>query len=148
MTGEFTGRHMAAVMVGGFGLVIGINLVMASLAGATFGGVVVENSYVASQKFNTWLGKAQRARELGWEIGLAWSDGGRLLVETGRVPEGGEVSGTARHPLGREEDRSLHFTDAGNGTFLSREGLPAGRWTVRLEIRAGGETWRDERDVK
>jgi nitrogen fixation protein FixH len=148
MTGEFTGRHMAIVMVSGFGIVLAVNLVMASLASATFGGVVVENSYVASQKFNGWLDKSERARELGWSVNLARSDGGRLLVTTSDIPAGAVISGIARHPLGREADRALQFTDTGDGAFRSRESLPPGRWLVRLEVNAGGETWRGERDLR
>jgi len=148
MTGEFTGRHMAAAMVGGFGVVIAVNLVMASLATETFGGVVVENSYVASQKFNGWLDQAERIRDLGWDVGVARDKAGRLMVTTGHVPKGAEVSGVARHPLGYEDDRFLQFAEAGNGSYLSRESLPPGRWTVRLEVRAGGENWRGEFDVR
>ena len=43
----FTGRHMAAIMVAFFGVVIAVNVYMARLATSTFTGVVVENSYVA-----------------------------------------------------------------------------------------------------
>ena len=46
MKGEFTGRHMAAILVTGFGVVIAVNVLMASLAVGTFGGVVVDNQYV------------------------------------------------------------------------------------------------------
>ncbi len=42
--GTFTGKHMAATMVGGFGIVIAVNFYMASLATSGFGGVVVENA--------------------------------------------------------------------------------------------------------
>lgn len=148
MTGPFTGRHMAAVMICGFGVVIAVNFVMASYAISTFGGVVVENSYVASQKFNGWLDEAARARELGWDVGVERGDADRLLVTTVNVPKGAQVSAVARHPLGVEDDRLLHFTGAGDGSFVSRENLPDGRWTVRLEVRAVGRTWRGERAVR
>ena len=55
MQRAFTGRHMAAIMVAFFGVVIVVNLLNARLASSTFGGEVVENSYVASQDFNRWL---------------------------------------------------------------------------------------------
>jgi nitrogen fixation protein FixH len=148
MTGEFTGRHMALVMGAGFGVVVTVNLVMAVLAGSTFGGVVVENSYVASEKFNSWLERAERSRQLGWRVDIARSDGGRLLITTGDVPAGAEVSAVARHPLGQETDRKLQFSGTGEGAFLSRESLPPGRWTLRLEVSAGSETWRGERDLR
>ena len=67
MRKEFTGRHMAAILVAGFGVVIAVNLMMARFAVSTFGGVVVENSYVASQEFNTWLERAAQSRAIGWE---------------------------------------------------------------------------------
>jgi nitrogen fixation protein FixH len=51
----FTGRHMAITIVGFFLVVIVVNLAMARMATSTFGGVVVENSYVASQHYNRWL---------------------------------------------------------------------------------------------
>lgn len=148
MTGQFTGRHMAALMVAGFGIVIVVNLVMASYATSTFGGVVVENSYVASQKFNGWLDEAGRDRGLGWDIGMARGKAGQLIVSTRKVPAGATVSGTARHPLGVEPDRRFQFRNAGGGRFVSRESLPAGRWTVRLDVRAGGDSWRGERVVR
>ena len=51
----FTGYHMTAILVAFFGVVIVVNFVMARYAVATFGGTVVDNSYVASQEFNGWL---------------------------------------------------------------------------------------------
>jgi nitrogen fixation protein FixH len=51
----FTGWHMALILIGFFAVVVGVNLLMARFASSTFGGVVVENSYVASQQFNGWL---------------------------------------------------------------------------------------------
>ena len=54
-TGPFTGRHITIIMVAFFAVVIAVNLLMARYATSTFGGVVVENSYVASQNFNKWL---------------------------------------------------------------------------------------------
>ena len=48
----FTGWHMATILVSFFAIVVGVNLLMARFATSTFGGVVVENSYVASQQFN------------------------------------------------------------------------------------------------
>jgi nitrogen fixation protein FixH len=51
----FTGYHMAAILIGFFGIVIAVNIYMAKVAVGTFGGTVVDNSYVASQNYNEWL---------------------------------------------------------------------------------------------
>ena len=48
---EFTGKHMLTVMLGGFGIIIGVNLGMAYLAISTFPGVEARSTYVASQTF-------------------------------------------------------------------------------------------------
>ena len=53
--GEFTGRHMAIIMVAFFGVIIAVNLTMATLASRSWTGLVVKNSYVESQKFNSVL---------------------------------------------------------------------------------------------
>ena len=55
MRREFTGRDMAKILVAGFGLVVAVNFGMATIAARSFSGTVVDNSYIASQKFNGWL---------------------------------------------------------------------------------------------
>ena len=147
MNRPFTGRHMAAIMVGGFGLVIAVNLLMAHYATSTFGGVVVENSYVASQKFNGWLASAEKSRELGWDVRLERDPQGKVLVETAHVPQGADVIGEARHPLGRLPDAPLAFVPAGEGRFVSTAAVPEGRWVVRLKVAAGKDVWRGERPL-
>src|SRR3546814_3241852 len=58
----FTGRHAAMILIAFFGVVISVNIVMASFALSTFGGTVVDNSYVASQHYNEWLARADAQR--------------------------------------------------------------------------------------
>ena len=142
----FTGRKLAAILVGGFGVVIGVNLVMAWQASSTFGGVVVENSYVASQQFNRWLDEAEKARALGWTAQASRRADGRVELAMTGVPAGAEVTAIARHPLGRLPSTSLTFAMT-DGVLASRETLPAGRWTLRLSITAAGQTWKQEQDV-
>ena len=45
MRREFTGRKMAVALVAGFGVVVAVNLFMASLATRGFGGVVCGPKY-------------------------------------------------------------------------------------------------------
>ena len=146
--GPFTGRHAAAIFVGFFGVVIAVNFTMARLASSTFGGVVVENSYVASQKYNGWLEAAREQERLGWTAQVARRADGRLAVTmagTGDLPL--TLEATARHPLGRQPDQALSFAADGAGGFVSREALPAGRWRLRLAVDSRAHTWRHELDV-
>lgn len=144
MRRAFTGRHMAAVLVAGFGVVIAVNFLMATLAVRGFGGVVVDNSYVASQKYNGWLREAARQNALGWSADLRRSGDGRLLVATNRVPDGPTVTAAIRRPLGPPDDRTIAFEEVAPGRFLSRAVLPPGRWIVRLSVAAQGERWAIE----
>ncbi len=149
MTRRFTGRHMAAIMVAFFGVVIAVNLLMAKLAIGTFGGVVVENSYVASQEYNRWLDEAKAEAALGWQAHAQRRPDGRIVATLSGVPVGNvAVSAIARHPLGRLPDQALAFTALGDGKFLSHAPLPQGRWRLRLEVLAAGHSWRVEEDVQ
>lgn len=140
MTRPFTGRHMLLTMVGFFGLIIAVNVTMARYASATFGGVVVENSYVASQRFNGWLAAARAQDRLGWHVVPTVDAGGRLrIVATGA--DGAAVRGrmivTARHPLGRLPDQAIRMVPGADGYVADRP-LPTGRWLLRIDLQAGG----------
>ncbi|MCB2079223.1 MAG: FixH family protein [Novosphingobium sp.] len=145
MAREFTGKHMLTVMVLGFGVVVGVNLLMARYATSTFGGVVVENSYVASQKFNGWLESAERSSQLGWDIAVEREFDGKVAVSTRNVPAGAKVRAIARHPLGRLPDSELGFVPVSADRFVSTTPIKDGRWIVRLEVAAGPDLWRGER---
>ena len=146
---RFTGRHLAFIMLGFFGIVIAVNVFMARLAIGTFGGVVVENSYVASQHFNRWLDEAAAERALGWQaVTTRASDGHVSLVIAGLPAGSPTVAATARHPLGQAPDRALSFDRLPDSSFRSREALPAGRWRLRLDVRTAGKVWRTEGDIR
>ncbi|WP_241255071.1 FixH family protein [Altererythrobacter sp. BO-6] len=145
--GEFTGRHMFMVLAIGFGIVIAVNFFMASVAARSFGGVVVENSYVASQKFNGWLAEAKRERELGWEAESSRLDDGRLAVTIAGVPASATVHASVRRPLGAPEATDLELVALDGNRFASAQPLPEGRWIVRLTIEAAGQQWRQEKHL-
>ena len=148
-TGPFTGRHFAVIIVAFFAVVIAVNVVMARAASRTFGGVVVENSYVASQHYNKWLDEAAKEKAMGWAARASHRADGRVVVAmTGAPGDGLSVTATARHPLGTLPDQALTFDRQADGTFLSRQVLPAERWKLRLEARAGAQRWREEQDFR
>lgn len=134
MTRRFTGWHATAVLVAFFGVVVAVNMTMAVLATRTFGGVVVENGYVASQEYNRWLAAAKKQKQLGWHISPALNRQRRVVVAINIADP--HVTGFARHPLGRAADIPLSF----DKDLRSVQALPPGRWAVHLLIRHG----RDE----
>jgi nitrogen fixation protein FixH len=122
---------------------------MATLASTTFGGVVVENSYVASQHFNRWLDEAAAEKALGWHAQTARTANDHLSIKLSGLSSGTVLlAAIARHPLGRAPDQSLTFVKQADGAFLSVERLPPGRWRLRLEVTTRDRLWRTEGDVQ
>lgn len=140
-----TGRRVAIWFVVFFGIIIAVNLVMARLAISSFGGTVVDNSYVASQHYNAWLAAARAQVALGWAVTATRRPDNRIEVLTvgrdGAALRGVVVSAIASHPLGRAADRRLAFTFV-DGRFVSDAPLPAGRWQLRIEARQGAARYR------
>jgi nitrogen fixation protein FixH len=131
---------MAMITVSFFAVVIAVNIVMATFAVRTFGGLVVDNSYVASQRFNGWLDEAHAQRGLGWKA--ATSRQGDYAVISLSAVQGARVSATAIHPVGLLPDKVLHFVQTGPASYRSVETLPAGRWRLEIDVRHGTQRAR------
>ena len=147
MTREFTGKHMALILVIGFGIVVAVNFTMATFAVRGFGGVVVENSYVASQKFNGWLDEAREADKLGYAADLQRDAAGQITLTTQHVPMGATVSVALRRPLGQPDHRKIAFEALSEGRFVGTTPAPEGRWIARLTIASGNERWVTESEL-
>ena len=117
-SGEFTGRHMLLTMVAFFGVVIAVNLTMATFARTSWTGLVVENTYVAGQQFNR---KAEEGRA---QAALHWS--GRLTLAAGAIryeladASGARIAPRAvtlafRHPAYEAQDRTIRLGRAADG---------------------------------
>ncbi|MFZ4746601.1 MAG: FixH family protein [Sphingomonas sp.] len=136
MTRKFTGWHMTTIMVAFFAVVVGVNFTMARLAIVSFGGTVVDNSYVASQQYNGWLMKARRQATLGWTPDVT-TDATRHVVISIKTAagllDGARISATATHPLGALPPVSLTFRQ-GSGPARSLQRLPAGRWLLHIDV--------------
>ncbi|MGP2490789.1 FixH family protein [Mesorhizobium sp. PUT5] len=139
-SGEFTGRHMLLTMVAFFGVIIAVNLTMATFARTSWTGLVVENTYVAGQQFNR---KAEEGRA---QAALHWS--GRLTLAAGAIRyELADASGARivpravtlafRHPAYEAQDRTIRLGRAADGAFASDETVPDGVWIVEIDADVG-----------
>lgn len=147
----FTGRHMLITMIAFFGVVVGVNLLMARFAVGTFGGTVVANSYVASQHFNDWLAEGRRQAALGWQVSAARGADSHLKVtalDRATLPLTGlTIAAEARHPLGREKPITLALQADGDH-YRSTQPLPAGRWIVALRLTREAERFQHEGELR
>ena len=143
--GKFTGWHMTAILVAFFGVVMAVNFTMARMAVSSFGGTVVDNSYVASQKYNRWLNAAAQQDKLGWEVSASVDAERHVRIDArsnGVMLEQVTAVGDALHPLGRAADVPLVFAATPQGYLLSTKPLPAGRWNLRLSLRRGADIFK------
>ncbi len=143
--GKFTGWHMTAILVAFFGVVMAVNFTMARMAVSSFGGTVVDNSYVASQKYNRWLNAATQQDKLGWEVSASVDAERHVRIDArsnGVMLEQVTAVGDALHPLGRAADVPLVFAATPQGYLLSTKPLPAGRWNLRLSLRRGADIFK------
>jgi nitrogen fixation protein FixH len=142
----FTGFHMLAVVFLFFGTIIGVNLVMATLAVRTFPGLNAHNSYVASQTYNILLEDADAQSERGWRAEIDAADGHVRLAladRSGALLRGLTVKALAGRPASAAEDRTLEFEATAEG-YRSAEPLAPGRWLIELEAwRDASLAWRE-----
>jgi nitrogen fixation protein FixH len=136
---ELTGRKFLAIMIVGFGIIIGVNLFMAFSAVSTFPGLVVNNSYVASQTFDDDR-LAQEA--LGLKMGVSYADGSvqisvqHLAATPVRLDT---LSATIGRPTHARDDMALTL-DAVTGGYTAPADLGIGAWVVQLRGIAGDGT--------
>lgn len=138
----FTGWHMAGVMVLFFGTVIGVNLVMAWNATRSWSGLVVQNSYVASQEFNDKVAAAKAFAESGIKGALSVEPGHvayRLADAKGAPLAADSVTAVFKRPVDEREDFSLALVADGPGLFAADRAVPAGQWVVDISTERGGE---------
>lgn len=143
---RFTGRHAAAIFVGAFAVIIGVNLVLAYSAVATFPGLEVRNSYVASQKFDA---RRDAQTALGWSVRAEARNGLLILSITDRAGQPVEVAGLDA-TLGRathvKDDSRPEFEFDGTAYVASAE-LGRGNWNIRLNALSADGTEFSQRVV-
>lgn len=148
-TAVFKGRHMAAILVAFFGVIIGVNLTMATVASRSWTGFVVPNSYVASQEFNGKVAAARRQAALGWEAKLTIIDGvARLEVHDrqGRPVALSAASLTLRSPTTDKADTTVALSKDVGGLAQAVH-VADGVWIAEIDVTAEAVAipWRDTR---
>ena len=143
-SGEFhlTGRHVFMMFVAFFGVVIAVNLVMARYAVGYWTGLVVENSYVASQEFNAKIRVHEQIAERGWKEDIA-ANGQALhwgvIDADGKPVQVRMMTVVFNRPVGIEGDTAINGVVAADGTVADIPFPAEGRWnvTVRAELPDG-----------
>lgn len=127
----FTGRHMLGILLGFFGVVIGANLALVYFASHSWTGLVVKNSYVASQEFNETTARLEAA-EAGVHVIPGYRDGAldmRLTGNDGEPMLASNVVVRLGRPSHEGEDSIIILAATGGGHYAASHTLGAGVWS-------------------
>lgn len=150
-SGEFTGRHLLAIMLAFFGVIIAVNVTMAVFANSSWTGLVVKNSYVASQQFNEKAAEERAQAALGYVPALRIEGAAisyALADRAGRAVPIASASATFHRPVTTREDTHVAFEIDRDGTARGSEDLTDGVWIMELTADIGApHPWRDMRRI-
>ena len=145
----FTGKHMLLTMMGFFGVIIAVNITMAVMASKSWTGLVVKNSYVASQQFNGELERARQQREAGFVSTFDYASG-TIRFELKNAQGDAVILNDAHLETGRpafeQADRVLPLGRAAGSRLSADVELGPGIWSVKITGRTGDLPYR--RDLR
>lgn len=136
---QINGWHVLVGFGAAFGLIIGVNLLLAWNAVKTFPGLEVKNSYVASQQFDV----RKTAQEgLGWQIHADHADDTlRLAIKDaqGNPVKVRELRATVGRATHVQDDQTPTFTFDGSA-YIAPVILGDGNWNIRMIATASDGT--------
>lgn len=140
---KLTGWHFLAIMLCFFGTIIAVNVVFVTSALDAFSGLVVKNSYVASQFYNEKIEQAEQQKSLGWDLDLLINKSGVdfILQDKDGAPITDKLVTLNLLP-NRDADGDLHFilneVDAGHyvAQIPQDASMPNGVWWIGLDVLA------------
>ncbi|MGI6245128.1 MAG: FixH family protein [Pseudochelatococcus sp.] len=163
---RLTGRTVLLCLLGFFGCVTAVNVVMIRAAISTHGGAEKVSSYRAGLNFARDRSAAQAQQTLGWQVditlphrdaavtpaagrqgcviaahGCAASGPASVSVRDadGRPLAGLDARLVLVHPTDSRRDRSVPLADKGGGRYEAAIDVTPGSWGVDLDIDRNGE---------
>ncbi|MGB3456412.1 MAG: FixH family protein [Litorimonas sp.] len=145
---ELTGKHVLAMMVAFFGIIVTGSIVFTTLAVTSFRGEDVEKSYRQGIDYNRTLESRAAQRTLGWDasVNLVGSAQDRTLLiqivdAEGTPLTGLSVEAALRHPVDTDLDRVVPVRMGAGG--LARADLSglSGQWTLIASASDGRDRY-------
>ena len=149
MIRTFTSWHMAAITISFFAVIIAVNLTLAVFASTSWTGLVVANSYVASQSFNRDAGIARQQQALGWQMNLTVdrSLAKIAILDRDNLPMTGlDIRAVLQRPTDEAGDQVLELHEAGAGIYMANTTIGGGVWVA--DITAEGPDRKPVRFVR
>lgn len=137
-----TGRKVLLISAAIFAVVLGANLTLTWFAVRTFSGLVVDNSYVASQSFD----RDRLAQEaLGWRLTLVSEDDVmriEIVDARGHTVHPPTIKAVVGRPTMARSDRELDLRRTPRG-YVAAAPLDSGAWLVMIDaVSEDGTAYR------
>ncbi len=143
-----TGRTVLIWLIAFFGVVFGVNLLMAKLALDTLSGTEVDSAYQASLAYNREISAARAQAERHWRVGAHVErdadQHARVRVEA-RDADGAPLSGIAfsarlARPTDKRADRMVALAERESGVYRGEAAdVGEGQWDLIIEADRGEE---------
>ena len=143
-----TGRMVLFMLVVFFGVVFGVNGLLATLAIQTLPGTEVDSAYSASLGYAKEIAAAHDQDARAWKVDAhvqRAADGGATVQVEARDNKGMPMAGLTfqgrfERPTDRRADQPVGLTDVGGGIYRGTAALIApGQWDLVLEGDAAGQ---------
>ncbi len=134
------GKHVLIGFMLFFGVIITVNFTMAWFAKSSWTGLVVKNSYVASQQYNERLEAAREQKSRGWKATSRYGDSRfelSLVDRSGRPVLLDSASARFGHPVHERDDHQLELQYQGEGLYVAEIPLSRGDWLVEIVGKQG-----------
>lgn len=150
-----TGRHVVAMLLGFFAIILAVNIVFVYLALDTFRGVTTEDAYVKGLNYNETLERSRSQAASGWQVDLTATPGpaGAVTIDVAVNDMAAApiallaIEGSLRHPADEHLDVPLSFAAVEAGLYRAEIGAPTrGQWDAVIVLTGeDGATYRLEK---
>lgn len=141
-----TGRSVLLMVVAFFGVMLGVNFYMATVAVKTFSGIDADNPYDSGLAYNKEIAAAKAQGLLGWKVDLTRTADGPATEITATVKDkdgqpitGLDVSMHFYYPATRKLDREVVAAAVANGVYSGSAQLTHGQWEVEIDLKRNGK---------
>jgi nitrogen fixation protein FixH len=141
-----TGRTVLLCLIGFFGIIFAMNIVMVRVALSSFSGVETESAYKAGLSFKNDVAaaRAQDARHWAVDASLQRGETTRVIITArdaqARAVEGLKPEVRLAHPTDKRRDVPLEFIELTPGQFQSLTPMPEGQWDLVIGLKREAET--------
>lgn len=143
---QLTGRHVAYILAGFFGVMFAVNGAFVYFALGSFSGLSDTDPYKHGLAYNQELDHRERQLARHWQPALEFiqkgGDTGSLALEIkdgqGNALTALTVSATLRRPVVEGSDRSIEFLYDGRQYVADLAFAGPGQWDVSILAKGGG----------